>query len=201
MLAAVSRPPRALVAIVMALSGTAACQAGMSTTPSVTPLPANATGLSVFLAPEPTIVKLEDSDARPVAIALQHDIRDVLEEAGFKLAATPEAAGGVVVSLVIQRVGIIHADLFIHGSEACGVRLDVARGAAVVATAQPEVECVATSAYYGMLPKDTAVTLVNAIAHAPAVVAAADLGRLKPPAGAAPLGRVASDGGATDAGK
>ncbi len=146
----------------------------MSTTPAVMPVPGRALGLPIYLAPEPTVVKVDDAEGRPIAMALQHSVRDVLEEAGFKLVTTADAAAGVTVRVVIQRVGIIHADLFIHGAEACGVRLDVVRGDATLASAEPEVECLSTSAYYGMLPKDAAVALVNTVSHAPALLNAAE---------------------------
>jgi hypothetical protein len=153
----------------------------MSTTPAVAPVPPLVLGLPVYLAPEPTILKVEDAAGRPLAMALQHAVRDVLEEAGWKLVPSVDAAGGVIASLVIQHVGGIHADLFIHGAEACGVRLDITRGDALLASAEPEVECLSTSAYYGMLPKDAAVVLVNKVSHAPTLIAVAETIQPPPP--------------------
>lgn len=146
----------------------------MSTTPAVAPLPPLAVGLPVFLAPEPTIAQIEDPAARPVALTLQHHIRDTLEEAGFKLAPSPEASAGLVLSVAIGRVSAIHADLFIHGTEACGVRVDLLRAGVVLMSAEPDVACVSTSSYYGMVPKDAAVSLVNMVSHAPVLLAVAE---------------------------
>jgi hypothetical protein len=155
------------------------CQAGVTAASPVAPVPSLLLGLSVFLAPEPSIAKVDDPAGRPLAMALEHDVRDVLEEAGFKLAPSPEAAGGVVATLSIQHVGAIHADLFIHGAEACGVRLDITRGDSRLATAEPEVPCVSTSTYYGVLSKDAAVGLVNTVSRAAALIAVAET--LHPP--------------------
>jgi len=169
---------RALVvaglSLALPLAWASGCQPGMSTTPAVAPVPQRAFGLPLYLAPEPSVLSVDDPEGRPIALTLQHAVRDVLEEAGFKLVATPADAAGVTASVVIQRVGIIHADLFIHGGEACGVRLDVVRGDTVLASARPEVDCLSTSAYYGMLPKDAAVALVNKISQAPALLSVAE---------------------------
>jgi hypothetical protein len=162
------------------------CQAGLTAAGPVTPVPSLLLGLPVFLTPEPSVGKVDDPAGRPLAMALEHDVRDVLEEAGFKLAPTPEAAAGVVATLVIQRVGAIHADLFIHGAEACGVRLDITRGDARLATAEPEVPCVSTSTYYGVLSKDAAVGLVNNVSRSSALIAVAETLRPPPPAAAGP---------------
>ena len=168
-------PPAAASALLFS-SGllVASCQPGMSTTPPVAAAPGHALGLPVYLSPEPTVVKVEDPDGRPIAMTLEHNVRDVLEEAGFKLVTSPEAAGGLTLRLVLERVGLIHADLFIHGAQACGVRLDAVRGDTVVASAHPEVECLSTSAYYGMLPRDAAVVLVNNLSHAPSLLQVAE---------------------------
>jgi hypothetical protein len=157
------------------------CQAGMSAAPPVAPVPPLVLGLPVFLTPEPSILKVEDPAGRPLAMALVHDVRDVLEEAGFKLAPTPEAASGIVATVVIQRIGAIHADLFIHGAQACGVRLDVMRADARLASAEPEVPCVSTSSYYGALSKDAAVGLVNTVSRAPTLIAVAETLHPPPP--------------------
>jgi hypothetical protein len=158
-----------------------ACQPGMGTTPPVSPVPSLVLGLPVFLAPTPTVLKLEDPAGRPLTMTLVHDVRDVMEEAGFKLVASPEAASGVVATVIIQRVSLLGTDLFIHGSEACGVRIDITRGDALLGTAEPEVQCVSTSAYYGMLPKDAAVSMVNTVSHAPALIAVAEAIHPQPP--------------------
>ena len=174
--------PRTLVVTLAVL---AACQPGMSTTQVVSPASPLALGLPIFLNPTPTVLKLEDPSARPLTVTLDHDVRDVLEEAGFKLVASPDAASGIVATLVIQRVGAIAADLFIHGAEACGVRLDIMRGDALLATAEPEAACVSTSAYYGMVSKDAAVAMVNVVSHAPALIAVAESLHPPPPPDAA----------------
>ena len=154
----------------------------MSTTPAVAPAPPVALGLPIFLTAEPDILKVEDPVGRPLAIAVQHAVRDALEEAGFQLVATPEAANNVVATLVIQHVGAIHADLFIHGAEACGVRLDIMREDALLGSAEPDVNCISTSSYYGLLAKDSAVALVNTVSHAPTLLAVAEtLNRQRPP--------------------
>ena len=150
-----------------------ACQPGMSTTPAVAPVPRQAVGLAIYVPPEPVIAAVDDPDGRPIGMTLQHGLRDVFEEAGFKLAATPDVAA-LRVAVAIQRVGLIHADLFIKGAEACGVRVDILRGDTVIASAVPEAPCLSTSAYYGMLPKDAAVALVNTLTHAPALVSLAE---------------------------
>jgi hypothetical protein len=170
------------IATGIAVTAIAACQAGMSTTPPVTPVPPLALGLPLFLTPEPQLFKVEDEAGRPVAIALQHGVRDALEEAGFKLAPSAEAAAGIVVTVVIQKALSIPTDLFIKGGQVCGVRLDIARGDALLASAPLEVQCVATSSYYGMLPKDAAVALVNVVSHAPALIAVAESLHPPPPA-------------------
>jgi hypothetical protein len=178
----VLRMERALVfASASAFMLATGCQAGMTTAPPVTPVPSLLLGLPVYLAPEPSIRKLEDPVGRPLAMALEHDVRDVLEEAGFKLAPSPEAAAGVVATIVIQRAGAIHTDLFIHGAQACGVQLDISRGDARLATAEPEVPCVSTSTYYGVLSKDAAVGLVNTVSHAPSLIAVAETLHPPPP--------------------
>jgi hypothetical protein len=159
-----------------------ACQPGLLTTPAVSPVPPLVLGLPLYLMPEPTIFKLDDPSGRPLAITLEHEVRDALEAAGFKLAPTPEAANGVVARLVIQKVSALEQDVFIKGGEACGVRLEILRGAAVLGSAEPEVQCLATSSYYGMLPKDAAITMVNKVGHAAALVAAAESLRTTTPA-------------------
>lgn len=153
----------------------------MSATPPVTPAPPLVVGLPIYVTPEPTILKVEDAAGRPLAVTLVHDVRDVLEEAGFKLAPSSEAAGGIVATIIIQKLSTIHADVFIHGAEACGVRLDITRGDSLLATAQPEVDCLSTSAYYGMLPRDAAVAMVNHAAHGAALIAVAETIRPPPP--------------------
>jgi hypothetical protein len=102
-----------------------ACQPGLLTTPAVSPVPPLVLGLPLYLMPEPTIFKLDDPSGRPLAITLEHEVRDALEAAGFKLAPTPEAANGVVARLVIQKVSALEQDVFIKGGEACGVRLEI----------------------------------------------------------------------------
>ena len=82
---------------------------------------------------------------------------------------------------VASAVRDVGNDLFIHAFEACGVRLDIKRGEALLATAEPEVECLSTSSYYGMLPKDAAVSLVNHAAHAPTLIAVAETIHPPPP--------------------
>ena len=124
-------------------------------------------------------MKVDDPDGRPLAVALEHAVRDVLEEAGFKLVPAPEAAAGIVATVVIQHVRTLPTDLFIHGAEACGVRLDIMRGDALLGSAQPEVPCVSTSTYYGMLARDAAVSMVNTVSHAPALIAVAE--SVRPP--------------------
>jgi hypothetical protein len=172
---------RVALAVLVAATDLAGCQAGVSSAGPVAPVPSLLLGLPVFLSPEPSIAKVEDPAGRPLAMALEHDVRDVLEEAGFKLAPTLEAANGVAATLVIQRVGAIHADLFIHGAEACGVRLDVTRGDSRLATAEPEVPCVSTSVYYGVLSKDAAVGMVNTVSRGAALLAVAETLRPPPP--------------------
>ena len=141
---------------------------GINPPPPVTPLPANATGLRVFLAPGPNVAKLVDPVGRPLVVGMQHDLRDVLEESGFSVVSSPEAADGLIATLSVETAGAIHADLFIHGAEACGVHLSLARGSAVLANVEPEARCVATSAYYGLLSKDAVVAMVNLALRAPA---------------------------------
>ena len=75
------------LAATLALAAASGCQPGISTTPAIAPLPPLALGLQVFLAPEPTIAQVEDPAARPLADRLHRDIRDTLEEAGFRLAS------------------------------------------------------------------------------------------------------------------
>jgi hypothetical protein len=53
------------------------------------------------------------------------------------------------------------------------VAIEMRRGAALVATAQPEVECLSTSPYYGMLPKDAAIAMVNKLSQSPGLASAA----------------------------
>ncbi len=151
----------------------AACQPGMSTTPAVTPAPPPLVGLTLFLTPEPQIGKLEIPEGRPIAVSLVHGVRDALEEAGFKLAPSADAASGMVITVSVQRISIIESDLFIKGGQACGVAIEMRRGAALVATAQPEVECLSTSPYYGMLPKDAAIAMVNKLSQSPGLASAA----------------------------
>jgi hypothetical protein len=155
---------------------------GMNPPPPVAPLPATVTGLPIFLAPGPTVATLDDPVARPLTVALQHDIRDVLEEAGFKLVDSEALAGGFVATLSVQRAGRIRADMFIHGAEACGVRLDIKRAGAVIATAEPDAPCVSTSTYYGMLSKDAVITMLNVATRAPAFIAASAAWRTSPTA-------------------
>ena len=147
----------------------------------MTAVPPLVLGLPIFLTPEPSILKVEDPAGRPLTVALEHDVRDALEEAGFKLVATKEAAAGVVATIVIQRVGAIGTDLFIHGGQACGVRLEITRGDARLASAEPEVPCVSTSTYYGVLSKDAAVGLVNTVSRAPTLIAVAETLHPPPP--------------------
>jgi len=175
------RRPRARSLLVLALATATACQAGFTTRPRVTAAPPLVTGLPVFLTPEPTIQAIEDAEARPLAIALQHDLRDILEEAGFKLAPSAEAASGVMVTLSIQKLSVIHADLFVHGAQACGVKLEIMHGASLLAFAEPDVLCVSTSAYYGELSPDAAAAMVNRVSRAPALLAVARSIRATPP--------------------
>jgi hypothetical protein len=168
------RPSALIVRATLVLAGLVACQPGAITTPAVSPVPQVALGLPVFLVPDPVIGSVDEPEGRPIAVTFEHAVRDAAEEAGMKLVATAGDSGGVVLRVVIQRVGAIHADLFIKGSEACGVRVELVRGDAVVASAQPEVPCLSTSAYYGMLPKDAAVTLVNAITRDPSFLKMAE---------------------------
>ena len=163
------------------LAALVGCQPGMSTTPAVVAVPPLVLGLPIYVTPEPNVRKVLDPVGRPLAVALVHGVRDALEEAGFKLAASADAAGGVVAIVVIQKVGAIHADLFIHGAEACGVRLEIKRGDSLLGSAEPEVECVSTSAYYGMLAKDAAIAMVNHASHAPALIAVAETTHPPPP--------------------
>jgi hypothetical protein len=145
----------------------------MSTTPAVMPAPPSLVGLRLFLDPEPQIGKLEAPEGRPIAMSLVHGVRDALEEAGFKLAPSADAASGMVITVRVERIAIIESDLFIKGGQACGVVVELRRGPALVATTQPEVECLSTSSYYGMLPKDAAVVMVNKLAQSPGLVSAA----------------------------
>ena len=171
-----------LLLVGVACLACAACQPGALTTPAVSPVAPLVLGLPVYLMPEPTIFKLDDPSGRPLAITLEHEVRDALEAAGFKLAATPEAANGVVARLVIQRVSAIEQDVFIKGGEACGVKLEILHGASLLGSAEPEVSCLATSSYYGMLPKDAAITMVNKVGHAAALIAMAESLRAPAPA-------------------
>jgi hypothetical protein len=165
-------PTPGCVAIALCLSALAlsACT-GLNPPAPVSPLPTNATGLPIFLAPEPNVVALDDAVGRPLTVALEHAVRDVLEEAGFKLVDSEDAAGGLIATLTIQRAGAIHADVFIHGAEACGVKLDIKREGALVAAGEPEAPCASTSTYYGVLAKDAAIEMINAALRAPAFVA------------------------------
>jgi hypothetical protein len=175
------RPRAAAGAAVLTIVCMTACQASLTTTPPITPVPPAAVGLALYFAPETTVAQVEDESARPLAIKLQHAVRDALEEAGFKLAATPEASGGLTVAIYISKLSNIHADLFIRGDEACGVHLNLARAGSFVVSVAPDVSCVSTSSYYGMLPKDAATSMVNALAHAPAFIAVAEGQRLAAP--------------------
>jgi len=150
-------PSRARTIACAALLGCA----GLNPPQPVAPLPATATGLPILLAPGPTVGILDDVIGRPLTVALQHDVRDALEEAGFKLVDTEQASGGLVATLSVKRAGAIHADLFIHGAEACGVRLDITEAGRLLTKAEPDVPCVSTSTYYGMLSKDAAIGMVN----------------------------------------
>jgi hypothetical protein len=156
----------------VAIASLSAC-ASLNPAPPVVPLPATATGLPLFLAPGPTVGAFDDPIGRPLTVALQHDVRDILEEAGFKLVDSLAAAAGLTATVSVKHGGALPGDLFLRGATACGVRLEIKALDRVVASSEPEAECVSTSTYYGVLSKDAAVEMVNAALRAPALGALA----------------------------
>jgi hypothetical protein len=164
----------------------AACQPGALTTPAVAAIPPAAKGAPVFLPEEPTIERLDDPDARPLAMTLEHAVRDALQEAGWKVIGDQDASG-LSLEVRIARASRIQADLFIKGAEVCGVNIVLRKGETEVAIARPESTCLSTSAYYGMVPKDAAVAMVNDLTRQASVIAAASAAASrKPPWASAP---------------
>jgi hypothetical protein len=165
----------------------AACQATAAAAPPVTPVPAAVQGLAVFVEAEPAIGTVEDAEARGLATTLLTNLRDTMTAAGLSVAPSLAAASGVYVRLRIEKVATIKADAFIHGEQACGVKLEIRRGDVVLASAEPETPCVSTSTYYGISPLEAAVSLVTAASQGARLLAAApSLRTAIPPATPAP---------------